>query len=95
MIMNERQLLLAICGVIAMCLVPIGILIGHRRYKKYGAQILEEMKQQEREAQEKGGIHSLYYKRPYKRVFARTYGTPILICMLIGLIILLIIFELV
>lgn len=92
--MDERQLLLAICVVLALCLVPIGLLIGHRRYKKYGAQIWEEMKRQESSARNKGGIHSLYYKRPYKRVFARTYGMPVILCMIIGIILLCVVFKL-
>lgn len=92
--MDERKILLAICGVFALCLAPIGLLIGHRRYKKFGAQIWEEMKQQHRESQEKGGIYSLYYKRPYKRVFARTYGVPVVICMIIGIILLCVVFKL-
>lgn len=81
-----REFLLSIVAFCILCMPMLGMWIGYRRYKKYGKEIRQKMEQEYQDAQEKGGIASLYYKQPGKRVFKRTFGTPVLIGFLGGLI---------
>ena len=92
--MENKQIILALCAVFAFCMVPIGFLVGEHRYRKYGKQIKEKVEEEYRQAQEKGGTASLYYKRTDKRIFKQTFGLPVLIGFVVGLISLLIIFSL-
>jgi hypothetical protein len=79
-------------AVIGMCLPMVGCLIGLRRYRKYGRQIMENLEQRRKEEWAKG--NTLFYKRNYRTVFRRTIGLPIVIGFIGGLIILYIVFKL-
>lgn len=89
-----KQSLLMIAAVIGMCMPMIGCMIGVRRYKKYARQISEELERKRKEEWEKGGVHTLFYKRNYRTVFSRTFGLPMCIGLILGLIILYFVFKL-
>lgn len=40
-----------------------------------------------------GVVHSLFYKHQHKRVFAKTFGLPVNIGILVGLVLMLVAFE--
>lgn len=71
----------------------IGMIIGSIRYKKYGKEIKEKMKEERLNAQKAGGVKSLYYKHEHKRVFAKTYGIPMFVGLIVGLIVMSIAFH--
>ena len=71
----------------------IGMIIGSIRYNKYGKEIREKMKEERLSAQKAGGIKSLYYKHEHRRVFAKTYGIPMILGLFIGLILMFIAFH--
>lgn len=71
----------------------IGIIVGVLRYKKYGAKIRQQEEQKYKDAQAKGGLHTLFWKKPYKRVVVRTFGIPMLIGMAAGLVWIWILFQ--
>lgn len=87
-----KQCVLMLIAVIGMCLPMVGCLIGLRRYRKYGRQIMEDLEQRRKEEWAKG--NTLFYKRNYRTVFRRTIGLPIVIGFIGGLIILYIVFKL-
>lgn len=90
-----REILLTILAMIAMCMPMFGALIGLRKYRKHGEEIKRKMNTEYKAAQEKGGVSSLYYKHPEKRVFKKTFGLPMLIGLGVGMILLYITFKLV
>lgn len=75
-----------------LCIV-IGLLVGAIRYRKYGEEIRQRVEKEFEEKRARGGIHSLYHKRPDKRVVYETFGIPMGIGFLLGFVILLIIFK--
>lgn len=89
-----RQIILTLIAVLALISPMIGCLIGLRNYRRHGKEIKEAMEQEAKQAQEKGGIESLYYKRTDKRVFKRTFGIPMCVGFLVGLVLLYIVFHL-
>lgn len=92
--MTEKQNILKVFALLALCMPMIGCLFGLIRYKKHGKEIKEKMIKEYRQAQAKGGLSSLYYKRINQRVFKRTFGLPIIIGLFISIAMLCIIFTL-
>lgn len=76
--MTDKQNILMIFALLALCMPMIGCLFGLIRYKKHGKEIKEKMEKEYRQAQAKGGLSSLYYKRVNQRVFKRTFGLPMI-----------------
>ena len=90
-----REMLLAMLAISAMCMPMFGALIGLRKYRKQKEEIERKMNAEYKAAQEKGGVASLYYKHPEKRVFKRTFGMPMIIGFVVGMILLYITFKLI
>ncbi|MGN0425031.1 MAG: hypothetical protein ACI4FY_06895 [Acetatifactor sp.] len=90
-----REFGLSMIVFVILCLPMFGLLIGVRRNKKHGEEIKRKMEEEEKAAQERGGISSLYYKRSDKRTFKRIYGTPMIIGFLAALVLLCVILKLV
>lgn len=90
-----REFVLSMIAFVILCLPMFGLLIGVRRNKKRGEEIRRQMDEEEKEAQERGGISSLYYKRSDKRAFKRIYGLPMIIGFLAALVLLCVFFALI
>ena len=59
-------------------------------YAYWKIEVKELVHEEYKLGQEKGGIASLYYKHEGRRVFQKTFGMPILITFILGLLLLLI-----
>lgn len=71
----------------------IGMVVGLFRYRKNKDKVIKEEREKREKRQEKGGIPSLFFKKDYKRVFFRTFGIPMYIGLLIGLVLMLLAFR--
>lgn len=91
--MEPHRLLWGVVAFMGMLCTMIGMSIGLIRYNRDNNRIREEVKNEYQAAQKAGGIKSLYYKHEHKRVFAKTFGMPILIGFLTGMILMLIAFH--
>lgn len=74
------------------CIV-IGLVIGALNYIKHGSEIRKRVEKEFREKRLEGGIKSLYYKRPDKRVAYETFGKPLFISFAVAIMIMAIIFS--
>lgn len=83
--MDKQRIFWGIIALLGICSPALGMLIGLVRYKKHGEEIRKRVDEDYKRAQERGGIHSLYYKDRGKRVFKLTFGTPLAVTFLIGL----------
>ena len=54
-----REFVLSMIAFVILCLPMFGLLIGVRRNKKRGEEIRRQMDEEEKEAQERGGISPL------------------------------------
>lgn len=79
---------------VPMFCILMGLLVGFIRYKKYGTQIRERVEKEFAEKRARGGIYSLFFKRPDKRVTYETFGIPICIGLFIGLLYVMLLFKL-
>jgi len=79
-------------GLPVACIV-IGLVIGTLNYIKHGSEIRKRIEEEFREKRLEGGIKSLYYKRPDRRVAYETFGKPLLISLAAAIIIMIIIFS--
>lgn len=77
--MNHTRMLYGMLCVFGMFMPMIGFLIGNIRYKRHKDKIKEALHTEYKKAQERGGMASLFYKHEGKRLFYRTFGTPVLI----------------
>lgn len=68
-----KQIVLTVMGAIGLCMPMIGCLIGLIRYRKTKEKISAQLELERKQAEEKGGLSSLYYKREDKRLFKRTF----------------------
>jgi hypothetical protein len=87
---HKFAILIAISPVLC---ITIGLLVGMIRYRKYGDEIRKRVEKEFEKKRARGGIHSLYHKRPDKRVSYETYGIPLCIGFFAGFMMLLIIFK--
>ena len=62
-------------------------------YAYWKIEVKELVHEEYKLGQEKGGIASLYYKYEGRRAFQKTFGMPILITFILGLLLLLIGFS--
>lgn len=92
-LMDYTRVFWGIVAIIGALGPSVGMIIGNIRYKRNGNEIRRKVKEEYKNAQEAGGIKSLYYKHEQKRVFSKTFGTPILIGLLVGLILLFVAFH--
>lgn len=88
-----KQIVLTVMGAIGLCMPMIGCLIGLIRYRKTKEKISAQLELERKQAEEKGGLSSLYYKREDKRLFKRTFGMPMVIGFGVGLILLCIVLN--
>lgn len=91
--MDDTRILWGAVAIAGMFCPIIGMVVGLFRYRKNKDKVIKEEREKREKAQEKGGIPSLFFKRDDKRVFARTYGIPIYIGLLIGLVLMLLAFR--
>ena len=83
--MDKQRILFGIVTISGMFMPIIGLIIGAIRYRKNKDNIKAEIHEEYLNAQARGGISSLYYKHEGKRLFTKTFGTPVLIFFLVGL----------
>lgn len=91
--MNKIRLIYGLIAILGMFMPIVGIVIGAVRYSKTKDKVKELVHEEYKLGQEKGGIASLYYKHEGRRVFQKTFGMPILITFILGLLLLLIGFS--
>lgn len=92
-IMDNNRILWGIVAILGMLCPTIGIVIGSIKYKRDGSKIRKIVKEEYRNAQKVGGVKSLYYKHEHKRVFAKTFGVPTVVGLIVGLILMCIAFH--
>ena len=85
---------MAIAILPAFCMM-VGLVIGTLRYVKYGKEIRQRVEEDFREKRAEGGINELFFKRPDKRVAYETFGKPLFISLIAGLVVMFVIFYLV
>lgn len=88
--MKNARLIYGLICIIGMLMPMVGFIIGSVRYTKNKEKLKIMIHNEYKKAQERGGVASLYYKNEGKRLFSRTFGTPVLIGFTIGLILLII-----
>lgn len=84
--MEQQRMLWGMVAIVGMCMPAVGLLIGLIRYRRYGEEVKKRVKEDYDRAQERGGIHSLYYKHQDKRIFQMTFGIPAVVSLLAGLV---------
>jgi len=87
---DKLAILLAISP--AVC-VLIGLVVGALRYKKHGEEVRKRVTEDYKEKRARGGINELLFKRPDKRIAFETFGIPIIISFVAGIILMLILFK--
>ena len=87
------QGLALILAVLPAISIAIGLIVGMIRYRKNGDAIRKRVEKEFEEKRSKGGMNSLYYKRPDKRVVFETFGIPLIISVIIAVLIVFIIFN--
>lgn len=90
--MEKQRLLWGVVAYIGMLLPVVGMVIGLIRYREYGKEVRERVEEEYHRAQERDGIQSLFYKHTGRRIFKLTFGEPILICFILGLLLMCIAF---
>lgn len=91
--MDDTRILWGAVAIAGMFCPIIGMVVGLFRYRKNKDKVIKEEREKREKAQEKGGIPSLFFKQYYKRVFFKTFGIPIYIGLLIGLVLMLLAFR--
>lgn len=86
--MDKQRMIWGLAAYLGMFLPLIGFVIGFFRYRKNKDDVRRKVENDYHKAQEKGGVHSLFYKHTGTRIFKKTFGTPVLICFILGLILL-------
>lgn len=91
--MDTNRTLWGVVALLGSICPIIGMVIGLITYSRHNIEIRKEIKEERQKAQKAGGIKSLYYKHEYKRVFAKTFGIPMSIGLIIGIILMCIAFH--
>lgn len=91
--MDNTRILWGAVAIAGLFCPIIGMIVGLFRYRKNKDRLIKEEKEKRDKAQEKGGIPSLFFKRDYNRVFFKTFGIPMYIGLLIGLVLMLLAFR--
>ena len=90
-----REILLTVFAIAILCTPIFGLITGLLRYKKHSKEVKSRVDAEYKAAREKGGVASLYYKHPERRLFKRTFGLPMLIAFVVEIVLLFILFKLI